>query len=449
MDAWVLNNIEGEKAELNIYGGNFNVNPANWCVDGRYAVKQPGTDPVLYKVGKLPNAEVVNLGPSTVEPDNYYIFDIMTGASSPANTGSFDMQVALNFIAKDSGDQAAANPYGQYYTDFRIKIEGLASDEIIADEDCYLVGNYAGMWVKVNLNEFPIENGVGYPVITGLFPFTYEDICRYVESFVCGIHLSDEILAANPNLKVSLELGLAETKDDMISGTGFIQVGAPYVYDVEDMLHTVAIAGDDYYTTVTGAVAVAVQSGNFVKIAVSADVEDDLAIAGAKNFAIDLGGNVLSVADGKKLQIENSIVFMTNGTLSASAQSVVLEGASVLTVTDKTFANQFREKNGYYVAQNADGVTHSIMLKSKFPLHIAMEDGEPRLGFFKDFAAGTTYTYALYGASNLDNPDWTVLSYGDAESIKSELPLYWSKLTGDAAAGNWRFFKIGPAPAAE
>ena len=34
MDAWVLNNLEGEKAELNISGGNFNANPTNFLAEG-------------------------------------------------------------------------------------------------------------------------------------------------------------------------------------------------------------------------------------------------------------------------------------------------------------------------------------------------------------------------------------------------------------------------------
>ena len=34
MDAWVLNNLEGEKAELNISGGNFNVDPTRYLADG-------------------------------------------------------------------------------------------------------------------------------------------------------------------------------------------------------------------------------------------------------------------------------------------------------------------------------------------------------------------------------------------------------------------------------
>ena len=39
MDAWVLNNLEGEKAELNISGGNFNVDPTRYLADGCEANK--------------------------------------------------------------------------------------------------------------------------------------------------------------------------------------------------------------------------------------------------------------------------------------------------------------------------------------------------------------------------------------------------------------------------
>ena len=42
MDAWVLNNIEGEKAELNIGGGNFNTNPTHYLVEGKTATEANG-----------------------------------------------------------------------------------------------------------------------------------------------------------------------------------------------------------------------------------------------------------------------------------------------------------------------------------------------------------------------------------------------------------------------
>jgi hypothetical protein len=42
MDAWVLNNIEGEKAELNISGGNFNADPTHYLVAGKTATENTG-----------------------------------------------------------------------------------------------------------------------------------------------------------------------------------------------------------------------------------------------------------------------------------------------------------------------------------------------------------------------------------------------------------------------
>ena len=50
MDAWVLNNKPGEKAEINISGGNFNVNPTGYIVDGGQTIEDNGTWTVGTKV---------------------------------------------------------------------------------------------------------------------------------------------------------------------------------------------------------------------------------------------------------------------------------------------------------------------------------------------------------------------------------------------------------------
>ena len=42
MDAWVLNDVNVEKAELNISGGNYNVNPTHYLVDGKTATEANG-----------------------------------------------------------------------------------------------------------------------------------------------------------------------------------------------------------------------------------------------------------------------------------------------------------------------------------------------------------------------------------------------------------------------
>ena len=91
------------------------------------------------------------------------------------------------------------------------------------------------------------------------------------------------------------------------------------------------------------------------------------------------------------------------------------------------------------------------MLKSAFRVFITVVDGEPRIGFFKDHSA-LAPAYTLLGATSLENADWTPIAYIEADDASgaSELPLYWSKLDRAADDANvYRFFKIGPASAAE
>ena len=441
--------IDGTTVSLT--GGTYTQDVAEYCAKGYQSVKQPGEE--QWQVGKLPNAEVVNMGPSTVTSadfgSGYWEFDLMTNAKEPNQTEPFDLQVVLNFIAKDSPEQAAESAYADYFTDFRIKIEGMTSGSIKADEDCYLAGYYAGMWVKVALTGFEIKNGVGYPVISPLFPFTYEMICSDVKDFICGIHLSEKVLNENPNLKVSLDLGMTETVEEMIEGGNFIQVGETYDYTADEMRGPVAISGPDYFTTVTGAVEAALVTGDFVKLVNNAVLEGDLELGG--DLVINLGGKTLTAAD-KTLAIADSVVTITNGTLSGfSAANITLSGNAILTVTEESVAANFRTDADYYVSQNANG-THSIMLKSAFRVFITMVDGEPRIGFFKDCCSGSAPTYTLLGATSLENLAWKVVNYIDADDAAgaSTLPLYWAKL--DQAADDtkvYRFFKIGPAPAAE
>ena len=205
---------------------------------------------------------------------------------------------------------------------------------------------------------------------------------------------------------------------------------------------TVAITGPNYYTTVTGAVEVAMQTGDFVKLAVDADLEDGLVLE--SDLVFNLGGNTLS-ANSKTLSIADSVVTITNGVLSGfTAANVTLTGNAVLTVTDRTLADSFRSSNAHYVSQNMND-TYSIMLKNAFRVFITVVDGEPRLGFFKDCAPGSA-AFTLLGATNLENADWTNVAYTQADDASgaSALPLYRVKLNQDAEDTKvYRFFKIG------
>ena len=89
--------------------------------------------------------------------------------------------------------------------------------------------------------------------------------------------------------------------------------------------------------------------------------------------------------------------------------------------------------------------TYSIMLKSAFRVFITMVDGEPRIGFFQDFAQGAA-AFTLLGATSLENADWNSVAHTQADDASgvSALPLYWVKLNQDAEDTKvYRFFKIG------
>ena len=66
MDAWVLNNLEGEKAELNISGGNFNANPTNFLAEGCEANETNGIWTVrIVPVAKIGETEYETLEAAT------------------------------------------------------------------------------------------------------------------------------------------------------------------------------------------------------------------------------------------------------------------------------------------------------------------------------------------------------------------------------------------------
>ena len=181
----------------------------------------------------LPVADVEKLGATTYTGE-YFNYDLIGGSGLSSANGDINMQIAMRFTAKDTAEQAAANYYANYTTDFFIEINGLAEDAVVAD-GCYLAGYYAtfGAWVKIPLDGFTIENGKVYPVITSAgFDFKYTDICDSVGSFTCGIYFSDAFMAANPNVEVSLSLGLSENVDKALAAE-FITV-EEYLYCGED-----------------------------------------------------------------------------------------------------------------------------------------------------------------------------------------------------------------------
>ena len=182
-------------------------------------------------VKALPDADVIELGSITVDEYNIWNGSLVAGGDP------IDLQIAMQFKANDSKEEAMNNFYGDYITDFYITLSGMSGETIIPDEDCYLAGNYGDFgWIMIPLASLKsIENEKVYPVITSAgFEFQYTDICDSVKEFMCGIHLSEEILKANPNLEVTLELGLSENLE-AAKAADFVIVDG-YTYDTTDLL---------------------------------------------------------------------------------------------------------------------------------------------------------------------------------------------------------------------
>lgn len=296
VEIWEATDTDRDPAGF-ITGGTFSeAFDASFCEEGFAPAKNAdGT----YGVGKLPNAQVENIGASTVNPGDYFIYDLIGSTGLSNGTAPFDLQIIMQFLAKDSAEEAAANAFGNYTTDFFLSISGMEGDSIVAD-GCYLAGYYAtyGTWVVIPLDGFEIENGEVYPVISAAgFDFSYEDICKSVKDFICGIYLTPEVLEANPDLKVNLELGLAEDSNAALNAE-FTTVGG-YEYTADE-LGTEYVAeidtGDVFikkFTTLHAAIDAA-EAGDVIKLLDNVTLTEGLVVAADKAFTLDLNGKTVS-----------------------------------------------------------------------------------------------------------------------------------------------------------
>lgn len=225
-----------------ISGGIYSNDVTEYLAEGFEIVKnEDGTFGVAEEKPVLPEATVTKLGAITV--DEYAVYN---GSGLSDGTVPIDLQIAMQFTAQDDEITAKENYYADYVTDFFIQIDGM-SGESFDGTGCYLAGYYDffGGWVKVPLDGMTIENGKVYPVISSVgFEFTYVDICNFVKDFKCGIYLTDKVLEENPNLNLTLSLGLSETMNDAQAGN-FINVDNityvknDFIAEYEEKLDTV------------------------------------------------------------------------------------------------------------------------------------------------------------------------------------------------------------------
>lgn len=231
--------VAGTGATIEISGGVYTQDVNEWCVDSYAALPDLNGN---YVVGVKPTATVNNLGMTTIAAGDYSIWN----GSFDQNTeddGDMPLSFVMQFLADQDAEDMDESPYADWYGDFVITFTGIESGSFIAD-GCYLAGHYGSFgWVKVPVDGMEIEEGARYPVMLGVgMGQKYDYICSSVQDFKCALYLTPEILAANPNIEVKLELGVVDNSKGsdaaasaLINNENVYSV-TEYTYDAEDFV---------------------------------------------------------------------------------------------------------------------------------------------------------------------------------------------------------------------
>ena len=257
-------------------------------------------------------------------------------------------------LAKESAEKAAGNLYADWNADFYIHFDGVAAEDGVLDlTDSYLIGNYDPFgWIAIPLDNvgFDIKEGVVYPALGSVMEdwFTYEAICGSVKDFTCGIYLSDAVLAANPDLSVTVDLVLApHTIKAGETAVESLTIGS-YTYDIDDLADPVAKIGDEEYATLARAVAAA-NDGDIITMVANHNVTAPVVIE--KDVTIDLNGKTITTADDVTIY---PIIRIQGGA------DVTIENGSIINKNDYTFvlgasdsssAGNLTIKSGTYYGQ--------------------------------------------------------------------------------------------------
>ena len=248
---WTLNSHDTAKGTIVVKGGTFyQFNPndcategpgTNFCADGYAGLPNLNDE---FVVGVMPTATVKNLGSMTIPAKEHYVYN---GSLNPG-TEEMPLNFVMQFVADQKAGDMATSPFADWYGDFVISFEGIENGSFDAS-GCYLAGYYGsteswdGLWVKIPVDGHlkTIREGERYPVMLGVgMAQTYNYICSGVQAFSCAMYIPDEILKANPNLKVKLELNVVDSskgeevaKNALVNGENIFNA-SDTEYTVED-----------------------------------------------------------------------------------------------------------------------------------------------------------------------------------------------------------------------
>ena len=152
------------------------------------------------------------------------VIDLPTATVTPIEND--DLTFALNFTADEATDAQLAY-YGDWYADYVLKVNEDVTFNADGTADGWLSGQYDAYnpdsWVNVPFEDVTLKAGESIKIMeyaTTIIPawkdmkLTYKDVYEGVKSFNCGVFLTDEFLAANPDFEVTLELRMYNPENE-------------------------------------------------------------------------------------------------------------------------------------------------------------------------------------------------------------------------------------------
>jgi len=150
-----------------------------------------------------------------------------------------DMTVALSFrLGEATEDQLSA--YGSWLADFEVEFNHDITLNSAGTADGYLSGQLdivGDEWINIPSTEQLLsanapmktaEAAVKQKGMSSLVKLTYQNFYNKITTFNCGVYLSPEYVAANPDLVVTVKACIYNP-DDPSQG---IAISEPYVYSV-------------------------------------------------------------------------------------------------------------------------------------------------------------------------------------------------------------------------
>ena len=199
---------------ITIEDGAYGIDVTQYCRQGYASLPDLNG---YYVVGAKPTATIENLGSKIIDAEGYYVHNLM---GSGDNKEAMPLQFVMQYTADQTAEEVAVSPYKEWYADFVLSFTGLSNGSFVADEETYLAGFYGetekweDIWAKVGITGMEITEGTRYPVMSGVgMPQDYNYICAGVQEFLCAMNISSDIVAANPDLKVTLELCLVDNSN--------------------------------------------------------------------------------------------------------------------------------------------------------------------------------------------------------------------------------------------